>query len=55
MIYLELETLRREVVLSDNPSIVYYSKVGDKKSKYKSQDLRLIFDANIMMISDFGN
>jgi hypothetical protein len=54
MAYLELEALRREVALSDNPSIVYYSKVGDKKSKYKSQDLRLIFDAN-MMISDFGN
>jgi hypothetical protein len=55
MAYLELEALRREVALSDNPSIVYYSKEGDKRSKYKSQDLRLIFDANIMMISDSGN
>ena len=54
IICLELEALRREVALSDKPSIVYYSKVGDKKSKYKSQDSRLIFDAN-MMISDFGN
>ena len=54
MTFLEVEPLMRDEALSDKPSIVYYSKVGDKKSKYKSQDSRLIFDAN-MMISDFGN
>ena len=54
MAFLELEALMRVVARSDNPSIVYYSKVGDKKSKYKSQGSRLDFDAN-MMISDFGN
>ena len=46
MVDLELEALRREVALSDKPSIVYYSKVGDKESKYQSQDSRLYFDAN---------
>jgi hypothetical protein len=49
--YLELEELRREVALSDKPSIVYYSKMGDKKSKYKSQDSRLDFDARFREIA----
>jgi hypothetical protein len=52
IICLELEAFRREVTLSDNPSIVYYSKVGDKEKQVQSTKVKI---QDWTLTRDFGN